>query len=96
MARLGTFLVPTGEERAPSTGVRQLPAVLSGRHVGFLDNRKANFHLLADLLSETLRAEYGVGAVTVRQKANSSVPASAEVLAELAKTCDVVFAGSGD
>jgi hypothetical protein len=31
-----------------------------------------------------------------RRKANASTPAAPEILVELAKTCDVVFAGSGD
>jgi hypothetical protein len=37
-----------------------------------------------------------VKAVVRRRKANAAVPAPPETLIELAKQCDVVFAGSGD
>jgi hypothetical protein len=37
-----------------------------------------------------------VKAVVHRRKANCSTPAPAELIAELAKSCDIVFAGSAD
>jgi len=37
-----------------------------------------------------------VRAIIRRRKSNASTPAPPELLAELAKACDVVFAGSAD
>ncbi len=71
-----------------------LPESLVGRTIGFLDNRKANFDRLADEIGGILRAEHGVKAVIHRRKA--ATPAAPEILAGLAKDCDVVFAGSAD
>jgi len=45
---------------------------------------------------DLLRARLGVAQIVHRRKANASTPASADLIAELAKTCDVVFAGSAD
>lgn len=88
-------LSPVGE--APKSGVT-VPALpdLSGRAVGFLDNTKPNFDRLVGDIAELLRARFGVRAVIHRRKANAATPASPELLAELAKQCDVVFAGSAD
>jgi hypothetical protein len=47
-------------------------------------------------LGALLRERYGVAAVVHRKKANASTPASPELIEELAKACDVVFAGSAD
>ena len=76
--------------------VPPLPESLVGSTVGFLDNRKANFDRLADEIRGILRAEHGVKAVIHRRKANAATPAAPEILAGLAKDCDVVFAGSAD
>src|SRR5207247_2061227 len=64
--------------------------------VGFLDNTKSNFDRLVGDLGALLRERYGVAAVVHRKKANASTPASPELIDELAKACDVVFAGSAD
>jgi hypothetical protein len=37
-----------------------------------------------------------VKAIVHRRKANAATPASPELIAELGKLCDVVFAGSAD
>jgi hypothetical protein len=96
MPELVTLLVPVGEDRPPETEARPLPARLDGQHVGFLDNTKANFDVLARGLGDVLRERFGAASVTVRRKPNASTPAPPEVLAALAKECQVVFAGSGD
>lgn len=72
------------------------PVVLSGAVVGFIDNAKPNFHNLVDDLAELLTQNYGVRQVVTRRKPSASVPATPEVLEELARTCDVVITGSGD
>jgi len=69
---------------------------LEGVVVGFIDNAKPNFDHLVEDLSELLVSRYGVRRVVKRRKRSASVPATREVLDELAGECDVVIAGSGD
>ena len=94
-----TLYDPTAPRREPAqtTGTRE-PALtsLAGRVVGFIDNAKPNFHVLADDLGDLLVSKYGVARVVKRRKPSASIGATREVLAELADTCDVVIAGSGD
>jgi hypothetical protein len=87
---------PVGETQREDVILPALPETLAGRTVGFIDNTKHNFDRLADEIGVMLRARHGVKTVIRRRKANASTPAAPEILAELAKTCDVVFAGSGD
>jgi hypothetical protein len=89
-------LSPIGVVKVESITVPSLPADWTGRTIGFIDNTKPNFDRLATELGALLRERYGVKAVIRRRKANASTPAAPEILAELAKECDVVFAGSGD
>ena len=96
MAELITLLVPVAESRPPQADARPLPGRLDGQHVGFLDNTKANFDVLARGLAETLRERFGAASVTIRRKPNASTPAPPELIAAMAKECDLVFAGSGD
>ena len=95
MTRL-RVLSPVGETVQESVSVPGLPESLAGRTVGFIDNTKHNFDRLADEIGGLLRERHGVKTVVRRRKANASTPAAPEILVELAKTCDVVFAGSGD
>ena len=89
-------LSPVGVPGDDTASVPPLPGSLSGLTVGFLDNRKANFDLLADEIGALLAKEQGVKAVVRRRKANAATPAAPEIVAGLAKDCDVVFAGSAD
>ena len=89
-------LSPIGVVKHETVTVPALPREWAGRTVGFLDNTKSNFDHLADEIGVLLRERYGVKAVLRRRKANASTPAAPEILAELAKECDVVFAGSAD
>ena len=89
-------LSPVGVTSSDTLSVPPLPRSLAGRTVGFIDNRKANFDRLADEIGAILSAEHGVKAVIRRRKANAATPAAPEILAGLAKDCDVVFAGSAD
>jgi len=95
MSRI-SVLSPIGEVRREAFAAPPLPADLAGLTVGFIDNTKHNFDRLADEIGALLRERDGVKAVVRRRKANAAVPAPPETLVELAKQCDVVFAGSGD
>ena len=99
MASTVTLYDPTAPRRepedAPGTAKAALSA-LTGKVVGFIDNAKPNFGLLADDLGELLMSKYGVARVVKRRKSSASVPARAEVLAELSEECDLVITGSGD
>ena len=95
MARI-RVLSPVGAVAAAGMAAPALPREWAGRTVGFLDNTKSNFDLLTARMGDLLRDRLGVAAVVHRRKANASTPASADLIAELAKTCDVVFAGSAD
>ncbi len=95
MARI-KVLSPIGTVSVASVAAPPLPADLTGRTVGFIDNNKSNFDRLVGDMGALLTERYGVGRVLHRKKANASTPAPPEILAELAKECDVVFAGSAD
>jgi hypothetical protein len=83
-------------EAADTPGTAMTLSGLAGKVVGFIDNAKPNFGLLADDLGELLQSKYGVARVIKRRKSSASVPAKPEVIEELAEQCDVVITGSGD
>ena len=90
------LLSPEGEAREAAFTAPPLPTSLTGRTVGFLDNSKANFDRLVTGMGALLPERFGVAGVVHRKKASASSPAPREILEELAKQCDVVFAGSAD
>ena len=69
---------------------------LTGKVVGFIDNRKPNFNYLVDDVAELLIEKYGVKSVLKRNKRATAMPASETVLKELTEECDLVITGSGD
>src|SRR5262249_50980276 len=95
MARI-RVMSPLGEVKQERITVPPLPEDWTGRVVGFIDNTKHNFDRLVEGLGALLRERYGVRDVVHRRKANASTPAPPAMILELAKECDVVFAGSGD
>ncbi len=95
MARI-KVLSPVGVVIHETVTIPSLPREWAGKSVGFLDNTKANFDVLARRLGALLQERYGVREVVHRRKANASTPAAPDIVAELAKRCDIVFAGSGD
>ena len=95
MARI-QVMSPVGEIRQEGVAVPPLPGDWTGRVVGFLDNTKHNFDRLTAEIGSRLVEGYGVRAVVHRRKANAATPAAAELIAELSKECDIVFAGSAD
>lgn len=88
-------LSPVAESKVSQSAPLALPADLSGRRLGFLDNTKANFDLLLRQLEGLLRERFALREVVYERKANSSTPAPPEVLARLAGL-DLVVTGSAD
>ena len=89
-------LSPVGIALADAFTVPTLPREWKGLTVGFLDNTKSNFDRLTAEMGELLRSSHGVAKVVHRRKANASTAAAPEIIVEMAKECDVVFAGSAD
>jgi hypothetical protein len=87
---------PTAPNTAPAQNLRLSIANLSGKVIGFIDNTKPNFNLLARDLGELLQSRYGVKAVFQKRKRSVATPAPDEMLDELARECDLVITGSGD
>ena len=68
---------------------------LQGKVVAFIDNSKPNFdHLVAEMAG-LLESRYAARSI-VRRKRLASIPAEDQVIAELARECDLVITGSGD
>jgi hypothetical protein len=94
-----TLFDPTAPRREPeqiAASAKPGLAGLAGAVVGFIDNAKPNFGVLADDLGELLTRKYGVVRVVKRRKPSASVPAEPGVIDELAAECDLVITGSGD
>jgi hypothetical protein len=80
---------------AAASAWRPLDSV-EGKVVGFIDNSKPNFHLLADDLAELLVKRHGVASVVRHRKLSASIPAPEAAVADVAERCDLVITGSGD
>ena len=97
MSATVTLFDPTAPARQGGSAPKpEKLAGLAGKVVGFIDNAKPNFSVLADELGELLVSRYGVTRVIKRRKPSASVPAKPEIIEELSTDCDVVIAGSGD
>jgi hypothetical protein len=81
--------------RAEALSARAL-ADVRGKVVGFIDNTKPNFNLLADDMADLLVNEYGAAEVMRFRKRAPSDGASAAMLEAIAQKADLVIAGSGD
>jgi hypothetical protein len=92
-----TLFDPTAPRREPDT-VASIEALsgLAGKVVGFIDNAKPNFNVLADDIGELLMSKYGVARVIKHRKPSASVPAKPDVIESFSGECDVVITGSGD
>lgn len=85
---------PSGDAAA---GVRvPRPGALGGLTVGLLANVKQNAEEFLDAVGDLLAAEHDTAGVMRRKKLSITDPVPAEMLAELAKACDVVVIGVGD
>ncbi len=72
------------------------PGSLAGKRIGLVENTKFNSDRLLHKIGDILKAEYGAAETRMWRKHNSSVPAHAEIIEDLRKTCDVMVAGIGD
>ncbi|HYB41319.1 MAG TPA: hypothetical protein VEL75_06080 [Candidatus Methylomirabilis sp.] len=91
-----TVLSPVGALHSATTAIPAMPGELRGLTVGFLDNTKHNFDRLVDGLGEQLRTRFGAKRVVHVKKANAASAAAPEIVQQLAKECDLAFAGSAD
>lgn len=92
-----TLFDPTAPRReADSAITHEALSGLAGKVVGFIDNAKPNFSVLADELGALLMSKYGVARVVKHRKPSASVPARPEVIEAFSGECDVVITGSGD
>src|SRR3954453_4093755 len=94
-----TLFDPSAPSRPadPAQGaVKPALAALAGKVVGFIDNAKPNFGVLAEDIGELLKTKLGVARVVKHRKPSASVPARPEVIEALSAECDVVITGSGD
>jgi len=71
-------------------------ASLAGARVGLLENTKRNAADLLDGIGEALVRDLGATELVRRTKKQFALPLTAEVLADLSESCDVVVVGVGD
>jgi hypothetical protein len=92
------YLDPTVDPEGPDP--TRAPAAradgLDGKTLGLLANGKVNADTLLLLVRDGLAARYRLREVVQRAKLDSSRPAPAPLLDELARTCDVVVTAIGD
>ncbi len=69
---------------------------LGGQSLGFLWNSKPNGDLLFDRLENQLREKYEIADVIYKRKPTASLPATDEVLDELAGSVQAVIVGLAD
>ena len=89
---------PTAPARPADEGALAASGLssLAGKVVGFIDNAKPNFGVLAEDIGALLKSKLGVARVVTHRKPSASVPARPEVIEALSAECDVVITGSGD
>ncbi len=90
------ILDPVAEASPPSIPLAQRGLDLRGKRLGLLDNSKPNAKELLEAVASALDQRYELARIVLRRKPTMSVPATEQVLEELARECDVVLTGSGD
>jgi hypothetical protein len=90
------LLDPTTEAVAQTVAYVPRPASLEGKRVALIENTKFNSDRLLQKIGDILVQEYGAASARMWRKRNASVPAHAEIIEEVRRTCDVVVAGIGD
>ena len=87
---------PTAPGPATTQNLRRPLGDLNGKVVGFIDNSKPNFNLLIDDIAALLTERHGVKTIVKIGKRSASMPATSQVLDDIASQCDLVITGSGD
>ena len=92
------ILDPTGRSSGSrgAVALAPRPGHLAGLTVGLLENRKHNAGLFLTEVGRLLVERHGATGVVLRGKASIVMPASDEIMDELARDCGVVVAGVGD
>ena len=90
------LLDPTLEASTQPIAYAPRPQHLEGKRVALIENTKFNSDRLLQKIGDILVKEYGAASARMFRKRNASVPAHAEIIEEVRKTCDVVVAGVGD
>lgn len=90
------ILEPTSSGGVAARAAWRPVPTLAGKVVGFIDNSKPNFHLLADDLADLLVTRHGVASVVRHRKLSASIPAPESAIADVGENCDLVITGSGD
>ena len=86
---------PTGAASTPPITLAPTPAVLAGRRIGILDNRKPNAGILLTRLAERLAARTGAKVALVETK-NAAIPCEDQVLGRLVEEVELVLTGTAD
>jgi hypothetical protein len=90
------ILDPTTEAATQTIAWAPRPTSLSGKRVALIENTKFNSDNLLVRIGNILKEEYGVAECRMYHKHNASVPAHAEIIAEIETSADLVVAGIGD
>ena len=90
------ILDPTLEAATQPIRYVPRPDSLAGKRIGLVENTKFNSDRLLQKIGDLLKTEYGAAETRMWRKHNASVPAHAEIVEEVRRTCDVMVAGIGD
>ena len=89
------FIDPTAGGGKARIALAPRPMDLAGKAVGLLDNTKEQGDVILLTVAAALKERYGVGKVIIRRKEHYSKPATAELIAEMAKEVQVAVAAVG-
>ncbi|MCX7136706.1 MAG: hypothetical protein NTW47_08715 [Proteobacteria bacterium] len=89
------FIDPTAGGGKARIALAPRPMDLAGKTVGLLDNTKEQGDLILETVATALRERYGVAKVVIRRKEHYSKPATAALIAEMAKEVQVAVAAVG-
>jgi hypothetical protein len=91
------LLVPEAPPAAPETvGNQQRKLDRSALRIGLLDNSKANADHLLRLMAGRIATALPVKSVTTLRKGSVAIPATVQVLDELARDADLVVSAMAD
>lgn len=90
------ILDPTGKVSSKQAVMAPRPADLRGATVGLLATPKQNADLFLDEVGQLLVDREGAVGVVPRTKMSVAMPASADLVDDLAGQCDVIVTGVGD